>query len=107
MGLNRMIGGRFVAAVAFAALGVLAASASADAPDTVRFGKGFPLLFQFTPTDGGVETGIFKKHGLDAEISAFVDTNMLPEKPDMSKLYTEKFLPAAMWVEGKRVGRLG
>jgi ABC-type nitrate/sulfonate/bicarbonate transport system substrate-binding protein len=65
-----MIGGRFVAAVVFVALGILA-SASAGAAEPLRVGKGFPSLFQFTPLDVGVEEGIFKKHGLDVEISAF------------------------------------
>jgi ABC-type nitrate/sulfonate/bicarbonate transport system substrate-binding protein len=71
MRLNRIIGGRFVAAVVFVALGVLVAGASAGAAEPLRVGKGFPSLFQFTPLDVGVEEGIFKKHGLDVEISAF------------------------------------
>jgi ABC-type nitrate/sulfonate/bicarbonate transport system substrate-binding protein len=66
-----MIGGRFVVAVALVALGVLVASAPAGAAEPLRVGKGFPSLFQFTPLDVGVEEGIFKKHGLDVEISAF------------------------------------
>src|ERR1700722_19708260 len=39
--------------------------------EKLRVGKGFPSLFQFTPLDVGIETGIFKKHGLDVEASAF------------------------------------
>jgi NitT/TauT family transport system substrate-binding protein len=37
----------------------------------LRVGKGFPSLFQFTPLDVGVQEGIFKKHGVDVEISSF------------------------------------
>ncbi len=71
MRLNRMIGGRTVAAVVAVAFGVLVGGASANAAEPLRVGKGFPSLFQFTPLDVGVEKGIFKKHGLDVEISAF------------------------------------
>jgi NitT/TauT family transport system substrate-binding protein len=71
MGLNRMIGGRTIAAVVAVAFGVLLSGASANAADTLRVAKGFPSLFQFTPLDVGVEKGIFKKHGLDVEVSAF------------------------------------
>jgi ABC-type nitrate/sulfonate/bicarbonate transport system substrate-binding protein len=70
MGLNRLIGGRIVAAVVLATLGVLA-GVPADAAEPLRVGKGFPSLFQFTPLDVGAQEGIFKKHGLDVEISAF------------------------------------
>ena len=71
MRLNRMIGGRTIAAVVAVAFGVLLSGASANAADTLRVAKGFPSLFQFTPLDVGVEKGIFKKHGLDVEVSAF------------------------------------
>jgi ABC-type nitrate/sulfonate/bicarbonate transport system substrate-binding protein len=71
MRLNRLVGGRCVAAVVLVALGVLASSVSAFAGEPLRFGKGFPSLFQFTPIDVGVEKGFFKKHGLDVEVSAF------------------------------------
>ena len=43
--------------------------AAADEP--LRVGKGFPSLFQFTPLDVGIQEGIFKKHGLEIEESAF------------------------------------
>jgi ABC-type nitrate/sulfonate/bicarbonate transport system substrate-binding protein len=54
-------------------LGTFFASAASgvQASEPLRAGKGFPSLFQFTPLDVGVETGIFKKHGVDVEISAF------------------------------------
>lgn len=67
----RSIGRRTVAAAVLVALGVLAAHAPACAAEALRVGKGFPSLFQFTPIDVGVQQGIFKKHGLDIEISAF------------------------------------
>jgi NitT/TauT family transport system substrate-binding protein len=41
------------------------------------------------------DDGRFDRKGLAVLAQSFVDMNMLPEKPDMSKLYTEKFLPAA------------
>jgi len=66
------IGGRVGAAGAIG-LGVLLALASnsAIAQEKLRVGKGFPSLFQFTPLDVGIATGIFAKHGLDVEASAF------------------------------------
>jgi ABC-type nitrate/sulfonate/bicarbonate transport system substrate-binding protein len=70
MRLTRLIGRRAVAAAVLVALGVLVAR-GANAAEPLRVGKGFPSLFQFTPLDVGVEEGIFKKHGLDVEISAF------------------------------------
>jgi ABC-type nitrate/sulfonate/bicarbonate transport system substrate-binding protein len=71
MRLFRLIGGRTAAAAVLVALGLFAAHAPASAADPLRFGKGFPSLFQFTPIDVGVQQGIFKKYGLDIEISAF------------------------------------
>lgn len=49
--------------------GALAAPVLAQ--EKLRVGKGFPSLFQFTPLDVGIETGIFKKHGVDVEASSF------------------------------------
>lgn len=76
MHAKRLIGG--VAAVAaIVALGMFALggpTAAAQEPlrvDPLRVGKGFPSLFQFTPLDVGIEEGIFKKHGLDVQASAF------------------------------------
>jgi ABC-type nitrate/sulfonate/bicarbonate transport system substrate-binding protein len=70
MRLDRLIG-RTVAAAVLLALGALMAHGPASAAEPLRVGKGFPSLFQFTPLDVGVQEGIFKKHGLDIEISAF------------------------------------
>jgi NitT/TauT family transport system substrate-binding protein len=44
------------------------ASASAE---TLRVGKAGRTAFSFVPVDVGVRTGIFKKNGLDIEISSF------------------------------------
>jgi len=41
------------------------------AADTLRVGKAGREAFSFVPADVGVQTGIFKKHGLDLEISSF------------------------------------
>ena len=39
--------------------------------ETLRVGKAGREAFSFVPADIGVRTGIFKKHGLDLEISSF------------------------------------
>src|SRR5438045_4160376 len=60
--------------VAFAsavAIGLALACAPAGAETKIRVGKAQPNQFAFVPADIGVETGIFKKRGVDAEISAF------------------------------------
>jgi ABC-type nitrate/sulfonate/bicarbonate transport system substrate-binding protein len=44
---------------------------TANAQTTLRLGKAQPNQFAFVPADVGVDTGIFKKHGLDVEISSF------------------------------------
>ena len=71
-GMKRRIGLRSAAAGAIV-LGLLSAGIAheASAQEKLRVGKGFPSLFQFTPLDIGVETGIFKKHGLEVELSSF------------------------------------
>ncbi|HEY3920386.1 MAG TPA: ABC transporter substrate-binding protein [Stellaceae bacterium] len=64
-------GGR-AAAAALVAFGMLALGGRlAAAQEPLRVGKGFPSLFQFTPLDVGIEEGIFKKHGVEVEASAF------------------------------------
>lgn len=73
---KRLIGGgaAVAAIVAFGMLvlgGRLAAAQEPLRVDPLRVGKGFPSLFQFTPLDVGIEQGIFKKHGLEVEASAF------------------------------------
>src|SRR6476646_5373982 len=44
---------------------------AAHAQDKVRVGKSVPIAWTFTPLDIGKETGIFAKHNIDVEISAF------------------------------------
>lgn len=55
-----------LAGVAMIATTVVTASA-----DTLRVGKAGRDAFSFVPVDVGVRTGIFKKYGLDIEISSF------------------------------------
>lgn len=56
-----------VAGIAAFLMGALVAGASAE---TLRVGKAFPSAFGFVPIDVGVEEGIFKKQGLDIEITS-------------------------------------
>src|ERR1700735_4468183 len=44
---------------------------TASAQTALRLGKAQPNQFAFVPADVGVDTGIFKKHGLDLEITSF------------------------------------
>jgi NitT/TauT family transport system substrate-binding protein len=46
-------------------------SGTANAQTTLRLGKAQANQFAFVPADVGVDTGIFKKHGIDLEISSF------------------------------------
>ncbi len=52
-------------AVLFAALSLPAAA------ETLRVGKSVPEAFSFIPIDVGEKNGIYKKHGIDIESSAF------------------------------------
>jgi NitT/TauT family transport system substrate-binding protein len=70
MVLKRSRGGRALA-VAICLLTTIVAAHDSRAQQPLRVGKGFPSLFQFTPLDVGIAEGIFKKHGLDVEASAF------------------------------------
>jgi NitT/TauT family transport system substrate-binding protein len=58
-----------VVARLLALCGALAASVASA--ETLRVGKAGRDAFSFAPTDIGVRTGIFKRHGLDVEISSF------------------------------------
>jgi ABC-type nitrate/sulfonate/bicarbonate transport system substrate-binding protein len=63
---------RVAGAVAFAAVvGLVVAADAACAQTTIRLGKAQANQFAFVPADIGVDTGIFKKHGIALEISAF------------------------------------
>src|SRR5262249_26084153 len=56
----------------FALLAALCAALAAPAAaETVRVGKAGRDAFSVVPADVGAQTGIFKKHGIDVEISSF------------------------------------
>jgi NitT/TauT family transport system substrate-binding protein len=59
------------AAAAAALLGLMLAAGVARAETTLRLGKAQPNQFAFVPADVGVDAGIFKKHGINLEISSF------------------------------------
>ncbi len=59
-----------VVALLTSAIGLLGTAAICSA-ETLRVGKAGREAFSFVPADIGVRTGIFKKHGLDLEISSF------------------------------------
>src|SRR6202451_128155 len=62
---------RLGGACATAALVSLILTGVASAQTTLRLGKAQANQFAFIPADVGVETGIFKKHGIDLDISSF------------------------------------
>ena len=49
----------------------LALVSPASAAEKLRVGKAVPFAWTFTPLDVGIQMGIFAKHGLDIEASAF------------------------------------
>ena len=67
----RLSATRACMALASIALASLAFGHSAAAQVKLRVGKAQAQTFAFVPADVGVEAGIFKKHGLDVEISNF------------------------------------
>jgi ABC-type nitrate/sulfonate/bicarbonate transport system substrate-binding protein len=56
---------------ALAVIAVLMAEPTCGTADTLRVGKAGREGFSFVPADVGAQVGIFKKHGLDLEISSF------------------------------------
>jgi ABC-type nitrate/sulfonate/bicarbonate transport system substrate-binding protein len=56
---------------ALAVVAAMTAASSSGAAETLRVGKAGREAFSFVPADVGAEAGIFKKHGLDLEISSF------------------------------------
>jgi ABC-type nitrate/sulfonate/bicarbonate transport system substrate-binding protein len=62
---------RTALAVAAAVLAALMAVPGPGAADTLRVGKAGRDAFSFVPADVGAQTGIFKKRGVDLEISSF------------------------------------
>jgi NitT/TauT family transport system substrate-binding protein len=69
-GLQRLTCATYAMA-AFAFAIVILAGDRATAQTTLRVGKAQANQFAFVPADVGVEQGIFKKHGLELDISAF------------------------------------
>jgi NitT/TauT family transport system substrate-binding protein len=59
------------AAAAAALFGLMLAAGATRAETTLRLGKAQANQFAFVPADVGVDAGIFKKHGIDLEISSF------------------------------------
>lgn len=64
-----MLNWRTLAGLAAMAALVLAPQAQADTK--VRVGQPQAGTFQFVPLQVGIETGIFKKHGIEVEVSSF------------------------------------
>jgi NitT/TauT family transport system substrate-binding protein len=62
---------RPVAITLAAVAGLVLACGPAGAETKMRVGKAQPNQFAFVPADIGVEAGLFKKRGLDVEVSAF------------------------------------
>ena len=61
----------FSGAAAIAAALILAFTTTSTSAETLRVGKAGREAFSFVPADVGQRAGIFKKHGLDIEISSF------------------------------------
>jgi NitT/TauT family transport system substrate-binding protein len=64
---------RILRAVSSAAAAILALAlvAPASAAEKLRVGKAVAFAWTFTPLDVGMQMGIFAKHGIDVEASAF------------------------------------
>src|SRR5882757_2777436 len=62
---------RTALAVVAAVMAALMAALTSSAAETLRVGKAGRDAFSFVPADVGQQTGIFKQHGLDLEISSF------------------------------------
>lgn len=62
---------RLTGAITGAALAGLLLAGTASAETTLRVGKAQINQFSFVPADVGNDAGIFKKHGLDVQLSAF------------------------------------
>ena len=60
-----------IAATLAASLLALTAAAPAHADEALKVGKSVPQAFGFTPLNIGIETGIFKKNGVDVEAVDF------------------------------------
>ena len=47
--------------------------ADVQAAEKLRVGKAVPFAWTFTPIEVGIQTGIFAKHGVELDVSAFGD----------------------------------
>ena len=97
--------------IAAAAAAGLFASQATHA-ETIRAGKAFPTAFGFVPLDVGVREGIFKKHGLDVEITSFGGAPMLVQgltagSIDIGLDGGSDIAMIAKGLPGKGVGALG
>jgi NitT/TauT family transport system substrate-binding protein len=70
IGMQRLMQMACAMAALVFAIGILGAD-RAGAQTTLRLGKAQANQFAFIPADIGVDAGIFKKHGIDLDISAF------------------------------------
>jgi NitT/TauT family transport system substrate-binding protein len=62
---------RWIGAAGAIAVALIFTGGAASAQTTLRLGKAQANQFAFVPADVGVDTGVFKKHGIDLEISSF------------------------------------
>ncbi len=62
---------RALSAAVWVALSLLILAIAPASAETLRVGKAGRTAFSFVPVDVGVQTGIFKRNGLDIEISSF------------------------------------
>ena len=67
------------AIIAVLALLAIALLSPAHAQTKIRVGKAISEAFSFVPLDVGIETGIFKKHGLDVEKYDFAGSAKLQQ----------------------------
>jgi NitT/TauT family transport system substrate-binding protein len=65
--------------VALVALAMLAGMEPGAAQDKLRVGKAQTQAFSFVPLDVGIETGIFKRHGIDIDEIAFAGSAKLQQ----------------------------
>ena len=56
---------------AFSIILIALSMVPASAAEKLRVGKAVAFAWTFTPLDVGIQTGIFAKHGLEIEASAF------------------------------------
>ena len=68
--MDKKIARFFAFATAFAGM-LIVPGLPASAQTMLRVGKAQLTQFAFVPADVGIETGIFGKHGIDVQISAF------------------------------------